>query len=721
MGFSAKLVRSQLNFFKPLVANCSLETIRKGQDKLGELMEAIHKKDVIVRDEAFANFEGAWIMPRDERRQGIILYLHGGGYTCGDLDYAKGFGATLADELGVRVFCAAYRLAPEHPYPAALEDAMEAYSYLISRGYGNDSIMLAGESAGGGLCFALCLKLKSLGLPLPSGIIAISPWADLTATAESYTLNREHDPSLTKEVLEFYADCYARGSSLKDPLISPLFGELEGMPPSIIFAGSDELLLDDAKGLYNKLTAALCESRLIVAPERWHAYVLYQLNENEGDMDAINAFVNKHLSQERKLRWLRLDNAAKIYPAARRRNWNNFFRLSATLDEAVDREVLQSALDVTVRRFPSIAVRLRRGAFWYYLEQLQKAPRITEEKPCPLAHVPFKQVRECAFRVIAYKNRIAVEFFHAVTDGTGALIFLKTLVAEYLTQKYALSIPDEHGVLSRLSAPSEAELEDSFLKYSGAVSASRRENTAYHLSGTPEKDGFLNLVTLMLDTASVREKAREHGVSVTEFLCAAMMQAILELQAGKVRNRRLRKPVKVLVPVNLRNLFPSETLRNFAQYITPEVDSRLGEYTFDEICTLVHHTMGLEYTAKLMSARIATNVNSEKAFLLKIMPLFIKNIAMKAVFNAVGERKSCLCLSNLGNAELPEPMRSRVKRMDFIIGVQARAPHNCGITSYDGTMYINMIRNIKEPELELHFFRVLRRLGLGARVESNQP
>ena len=188
-----------------------------------------------------------------------------------------------------------------------------------------------------------------------------------------------------------------------------------------------------------------------------------------------------------------------------------------------------------------------------------------------------------------------------------------------------------------------------------------------------------------------------------------------------MRNRRLRKPVKVLVPVNLRNLFPSETLRNFAQYITPEVDSRLGDYTFDEICTLVHHTMGLEYTAKLMSARIATNVNSEKAFLLKIMPLFIKNIAMKAVFNAVGERKSCLCLSNLGNAELPEPMRSRVKRMDFIIGVQARAPHNCGIISYDGTMYINMIRNIKEPELELHFFRVLRRLGLGARVESNQP
>ena len=117
MGLPAKLVRSQLNFFKPFVANCSLETTRRGQDKLGELMEAIHRRDVIVRDHDFGPFQGAWIMPKDERRQGVVLYLHGGGYTCGNLDYAKGFAATLADECGVRVFCAAYRLAPEDRFP----------------------------------------------------------------------------------------------------------------------------------------------------------------------------------------------------------------------------------------------------------------------------------------------------------------------------------------------------------------------------------------------------------------------------------------------------------------------------------------------------------------------------------------------------------------------------------------------------------------------------
>ena len=521
-------------------------------------------------------------------------------------------------------------------------------------------------------------------------------------------------------MLEFYAQCYAGEHDRREQTISPLFGELTGMPPSLIFAGGDEILLDDSVRLNRRLTECGCKSRLIIAPERWHAYVLYQLNENQDDFTAINAFLNDHLCPERKLRWMRLDNAAKIYPAARRKNWNNFFRVSATMTENVDREVLQAALDVTVRRFPSIAVRLRRGTFWYYLEELSNAPKIRDEKAYPLAYVPFKEVRECAFRVIVYKKRIAVEFFHALTDGNGALTFVKTLVAEYITQKYGVEIPNEDGVLCRLEAPSDEELEDSFLKFSGDVRASRSEKTAYHLSGTPEENGFVDIVTLMLSADDVRKKAKEHGVTVTEFLCAAMMEAILEIQAERVHSRRRRKPVKVLIPVNLRKLFSSKTLRNFALYITPEVDPTLGEYTFDEICAIVHHRMGLDYTAKLMGTRIATNVSSERALALKVMPLFIKNIAMKAVFDAVGERKSCLCLSNLGNVTLPGDMPKYVERMDFIIGVQARAPHNCGIITYNGTMYINMIRNIKEPELELRFFRALKRQGLNAAVESNQ-
>ena len=718
MGLSAKLVRSQLNFFKPFVANCSLEVTRKGQDKLGELMEAIHWHDVIVHDHNFENFEGAWVIPKEERRSGAVLYLHGGGYTCGDLEYAKGFASTLAAECGVRVFCVAYRLAPETRFPGAVDDAEESYRYLLSKGYTPEQICLCGESAGGGLIYALCLRLKERGLPLPCGIIAISPWVDLTASGESYITNKDADPSLTEELLRFYAKCYA--DDVRAPEVSPLFAELDGLPPSLIFVGGDEILLDDSKRMHEKLLQSGCKSQLVIAPERWHAYVLYMLNENMSDFDTINQFLSRVMAAERKQQWMRLDNAAKIYPAALRKKWSNVFRLSATLSEPVDRDVLRAALDVTLRRFPSIGVRLRKGIFWFYLERVPGVPEITEEQSYPLVHMSYASIRECAFRVVVYKNRIAVELFHALTDGTGGMIFLKTLLAEYLSRKYGISVPNTDGVLCRMDEPSPAELEDSFIKNAGTVSAGRKEATAYRLTGTTEPDGFVHLTTFMLDAAEVKEKAHEHSATVTEFLTAAMMQAILRLQAEKVPHRSRRKPVKVLVPVNLRSLVPSKTLRNFALFITPELDPKLGDYSFDEICKSVHHRMGIDNTAKQMSMKIAANVNSEKSPILKVMPLFVKNAAMKAVFDAVGERKSCLCMSNLGNVRLPEVMRQYVTRMDFIIGVPSCSAYNCALLSYGGTTYINLVRSIEEPELEMHFYKVLRELGIHVKVESNQ-
>ena len=718
MSLSAKTVRSQISRMKPLLRSCSLETIRKGQNKIGELMETKYRKQVVIKDHPFDGFQGAWILPKDERRDGVVLYLHGGGYTCGDLEYAKGFGTMLASQCGVRVFCAAYRLAPEHPYPAALEDGLEAYRYLLDKGYSPRRITLCGESAGGGLCYSLCLSLKAQGLAQPCGIIAISPWTDLTASGSSYEENREVDPTMTVELLDFYAACYTQDR--RDPLVSPLFGELEGLPPSLIFVGGDEIMKSDAEDMHRKLLHEGCDSTLVVTPERWHGYILYGLREDEGDLVTIGDFLSRVMSREHKLQWMRLDNAAKIYPAARRQNWSNVFRLSATLKEDIDRDLMQSALDVTVRRFPSIATRLRRGVFWYYLQQLEQAPRIREESSFPLARMNRDEVRQCALRVIVYGDRVAVELFHSLTDGNGALVFLKSLVAEYLQQKYHVRIPAEHGVLGRLEVPDEGELEDSFLKYAGSVSASRRESDAWHMVGTPEEGEFLHLTCLELPVAAVREKAHEYGVSVTCFLSAAVMMALQNLQLEQEPEIRKRKPIKLLIPVNLRNLFPSKTLRNFALYTIPEIDPRLGQYSFSEICRAVQHKMGLDINPKQMSTKIATNVESERILAVKLMPLFIKNPVMKAVFNAVGERKSCLSLSNLGAVQLPEEMKAYVKRMDFILGIQATAPYNCGVLSLGDTLYMNFIRNIRQPLLESHLYRVLRDMEIPVQVRSNQ-
>lgn len=719
MPLSAKSTRAQLSLLKPLLGSTSLKTLRMCQNKIGELMESRQMGQLITREHNFPLFKGAWVIPKDERRQGVILYLHGGGFTCGDLEYSTGVGSQLAVQTGTRVFCVAYRLAPENPYPAALTDVVDAYLYLLDKGYDANHITLCGESAGGGLCYSLCSKLRDLGHPLPCGIIAISPWTDLTASGESYSVNRENDPSMTKEMLDFFADSYTADRC--DPLVSPLFADLTDMPPSLIFVGGDEIMRSDAEEMHKRLLSSGCKSHLIVAPHRWHAYILYGLEEDQKDLNAINRFLNQVMSQENKLRWLRLDNAAKIYPAARTQNWSNVFRLSATLTEPVDMAIMKTALDVTVRRFPSIAVRLRRGVFWYYLEQLSEVPEIREESSYPLTRMSREEIRKCAFRVIVYDRRIAVEMFHSLTDGNGALVFLKSLVAEYLQQRYSIRIPAEHGVLGRLEEPSAAELEDSFQKYAGTVSASRKERTAWKMTGTQETGGFLNVTCFELNTQDVLAKAHEYGVSLTTFLCAVMMMAMQNLQKESVPNQKRRKPLKVLIPVNLRKLFPSRTLRNFALYTTPEILPQLGEYSFEEICQAIRHRMGLDINPKQMSMKIATNVNSEQIMAVRLMPLFIKNMVMKAVFDSVGEKKSCLTLSNLGAIRLPEEMIPYVETMDFILGVQATAPYNCGVLSYGDKLRLNFIRNIREPKLEYHLHCVLRDMGLCAEVQSNRP
>lgn len=717
MSPSAKSVRNQISMAQPFLRNFSVDTVRKGQNLIGEMMSFKHRNQVLVHKHSFEHFESAWVLPKDERRQGVILYLHGGGYTCGDLEYAKGFGSTLATECGVRVFCPAYRLAPEHPFPAALEDVLAAYQYLLSKGYSPKRITLCGESAGGGLCYSLCLKLKELGMSQPASILAISPWVDLTASGESYETRKNRDIALSAQLLEAYTKNYTTDPT--DVYVSPLLGELSNLPPSLIFVGEDEILLSDSQRMHEKLLAAGCKSHLTVTPERWHGYLLYGLEEDRKDWSVIGRFLNRTLYEESKLRWMPLDNAAKIYPAARNTNWSSVFRLSATLTETVDIPVLQSALDVTVRRFPSIAARLRRGAFWYYLQQVDTPPKIRQEISYPLPRMSRKEVRKCGLRVVVWNRRIAIELFHSLTDGTGAMIFLKSLLAEYLQQKHGIHIPAEQGVVGRLEEPSQAELEDSFQKYSGKVRASRKENDSWRLRGTPEPDGFLHLTCLQVPVKPALEKAHEYGVSLTVFLAAAMMQAIQQMQLERQPDSRWRKPIRIQLPVNLRNIFPSQSLRNFALYVTPEIDPRLGEFSFAEICNVVHHLMGLEITPKHMSTRIAANVTSERILAVKLMPLFIKNIVMKAVFHAVGERKSCLSLSNLGRITLPEAMMPYVERMDFILGTQNTAPHNCGVLSFGDTLYINFIRNVRESELEARFYQVLQELGLPVQAESN--
>lgn len=291
MAISAGLLRIQLTLVKRILKNLDLSSTRQAQDRLGMLMARTQGSKVSYSTEVFKNFVGEWIVPKDTRHGGVVLYLHGGGYVSGNIDYAKGFGTILAAKNGIRVFCAAYRLAPESPYPAALDDAAEAYEFLISCGYEPKDIVLCGESAGGGLIYALCHKLKALSRPLPGGLIAISPWLDLTLSGSSYEDVGDNDPTLSKECLEYYASLYSGAADRKNPLLSPLFGDVSGFPPSLIFVGSSEILRDDSVRMHKKLRDSGGKSSIYIARGKWHAYILYGVSPSERNLTQIADFI----------------------------------------------------------------------------------------------------------------------------------------------------------------------------------------------------------------------------------------------------------------------------------------------------------------------------------------------------------------------------------------------------------------------------------------------
>ena len=417
--------------------------------------------------------------------------------------------------------------------------------------------------------------------------------------------------------------------------------------------------------------------------------------------------------------WMRLDNAALIFPAIRQRRWVNVFRVSATLRHPVDPALLQRAVDDLQPRFPSMYVRLRTGMFWYYLQQIPGTVRVREDYAFPLTLMQEKELHTCCLRVMYFRERIAVEFFHSLTDGNGGMVYLKTLAARYLSLQRGEEIPAGEGVLDWREAPQPEELEDSFLKNANRHVLNDHEPDALRLRGTYEPN-FLHLVTGVVDSETLRAAAHAHGSTVTVFLAAVLCQCILEYQADTVRPSR-RRPVKITVPINLRRLYGSRTLRNFVLTLNPGVDPRMGTWTLDELCKVMAAQITAEATPQQMSGRIAANVTPQQILALRLAPLCLKNLVMRFVYNRRGESKGCINLSNLGVLRLPEPMQAEVARMEFIIGTQRSYPNNCSVVTCGGKTCLNMIRNIRESELERRFFSRLVELGVPVEIESNDP
>lgn len=417
-----------------------------------------------------------------------------------------------------------------------------------------------------------------------------------------------------------------------------------------------------------------------------------------------------------KREWYALDNAANIYPVIQSKQWTPMFRLTAVMAAPVDTVALQTALNKMRPRFPGFYVRLKRGVFWYYLEQEEWEARVEQDTlyPCP----PLSQ-EELPFRIKVHQNRIAGEFAHVVCDGTGGMIFFQTLLAQYLREQ-GVRVPYTESILNLGEAPEAGEQEDSFLRYyrTGAR-LSRKEPLAYKMEGTRLLPGMYCVTTGVMSVENALALARKHQVSLTEYMTATLLYVLYTVQKA-VRPRGRLKPVKISVPVNLRKYYNTKTLRNFSQYLNPGIDASFGDFTFEETLTQVHHYFRYMFTEKNLNARMSINVLAQRNPILRVMPLFLKKAGIRLVYNATGETVFTAALSNVGALSLPEEMHPHVRRCDLLLCTAKHNAVQCGMMSYQDTLSISFARSIAEPYVERLFFRALVRQGLHVCVESNQ-
>ncbi|MCM1088717.1 MAG: alpha/beta hydrolase [Muribaculaceae bacterium] len=293
MAISEKRNQNLMNLIRKvhgIVENTDIEKHRQSQDYFGSLLS--NHKEVEMKEVDFNGIHGEWIsVNRAHMKKYMILYCHGGGYSTGSSIYARTLTTKLASSTSMDVICFDYRLAPEHPYPSALEDAVKVWDYLMLLGYGARDIIIAGDSAGGNLALALVLKLKQEGRLLPRGVILMSPWTDLTVSGESHVSKAAFDPVLNADYLQEMIANYAPDKELQDPLISPLFGDYAGFPPTYIQAGDNEILLSDSLMLHTRLMKANVSVKMDIFPGMWHVFQMSPFKTAYEAMDKNAEFI----------------------------------------------------------------------------------------------------------------------------------------------------------------------------------------------------------------------------------------------------------------------------------------------------------------------------------------------------------------------------------------------------------------------------------------------
>jgi NRPS condensation-like uncharacterized protein len=421
-------------------------------------------------------------------------------------------------------------------------------------------------------------------------------------------------------------------------------------------------------------------------------------------------------------KWYKLDNAGKLYPSIVSTRRSTVFRLTVKMKKPVDAAILQQALEDTIKRFPYYKVNLKRGLFWYYFEESEHSPVVEKETYYPCMFLKFKTKKTFPIRVLYYNQFIHLEISHSIADGTSGMIFLKTLVGQYLRLKENIEFVEGSGVMAVRGEISELEWEDAFKKYyKKGIPKPNKLPKSVHFPFELTEKGRYDLLTGIVPLLPVKQLAKAYECTVTIFITALYFMAIEDYIEGLNPDQKKKMIGKIVInlPVDIRQLFPSLTMRNFFISFTPSIDLRLGHYELKEVIEYLKSYMKLHYNTKFISQYITRNVKNEKLLLVRLLPLWIKNIVMPYVYNHFGERGYTSSVSNLGIIKLPEELNDYIENFEFYPAPSETNKIKMCMCAYQDKINISFGKTTENTEIEKYFFRRLRKMGIPIKIETN--
>jgi NRPS condensation-like uncharacterized protein len=424
----------------------------------------------------------------------------------------------------------------------------------------------------------------------------------------------------------------------------------------------------------------------------------------------------------KEIGWLKLDNAAKLFPAIMSAELTSVFRITVFLKKPIKFSAIKEAVEISSLRFPYFSVSLGSGLFWYYLEYNHQIPRILTEEKIPCTAFAAKRKNEPLYRILVKENRISVEFIHILTDGGGAFEYLKSLLYTYFRLN-GNNIPSDEEIILPESPISEEEIEDGYKRFfRRKIPPPGKLTKAWHLPFLLDGKPRLKIIRSQIALDKLLEVARSYGVSVTEYMVSVYLftlQMIYLEEIEKVKKQK-RGVLRIEVPVNLRKKFPSKTMRNFSLFVLPEIDLRLGVYSFDEILKIVKYQLQTGADVKQITRFLSQNVGHEKSPFVRLLPLFIKSMAIYAVYKRLGSNQCSGILTNLGMVKLPEEMENLIDAFEVVpTPPNTHVKISCAMVTFKNQLRLDFGNISRSTSFEMHFLKYLTESGIPVKVLNN--